>query len=296
MQETLDAFVDYLRVRRRAATNTRLSYQRDLADLLDWCGARRVERWEDLDRTSARAWLAWMHREGYAPSSIARKLSAARALFRYLELQGHPITNPFTLIRPPKQVRYLPHVLTVAEVDRLLAQPDRSSATGIRDLAALEVMYATGVRISELLGLGTSDIDWAASTARVTGKGNQPRIVLLGEQAMICLETYLHSGRPLLLNGRRDDGVLFLSRLGRRLSVRMLHVALQRYLEQACLQKRVTPHTLRHTFASHLLEGGADLRVVQELLGHANLQTTQIYTHISEGHLREVYARAHPNA
>jgi tyrosine recombinase XerD len=296
MRTTVTEFLDYLRTRRQAAENTIVSYGLDLAHFVDWCAAHNIEAWAAVDRRVIRTWLAWLAREGYAASSIARQLAALRAFYRYLELQGSMVGNPFALVTPPKQHRYLPEVLTVEEVERLLAQPDLSTPTGLRDLALLEVLYATGVRISELLMMALTDLSWSEATVRVHGKGRKERIVLLGERAMLALEAYIHKARPLLINDQGDEGWLFLSRLGRRLSVRMFHVALQRYLAAAGLEKRVTPHTLRHTFASHLLEGGADLRMVQELLGHANLQTTQIYTHISDGYLRDAYARAHPNA
>jgi tyrosine recombinase XerC len=296
MRASIDLFLEYLRTRRRAAENTRVNYGLDLADCASWCSERDIEHWQDMDRNSVRAWLAWMHREGYAPSSIARKLSALRALFRFLELRQELTANPLTLIKGPKQIKYLPAVLSVEQVELLLAQPDRDTPVGIRDLALLEVLYASGVRVGELLAMKLADIDWDGSSVRVHGKGNKDRIVLLGERAMLSLEIYIHEARPLLMNGREGEPHLFLSRLGRPLSVRMFHVALRRYVGQAGLERRVTPHTLRHTFASHLLEGGADLRVVQELLGHASLATTQIYTHISEGHLRDAYAQAHPNS
>jgi len=296
MQSTIALFIDYLRTRRRAAENTCVSYGLDLADFAAWCAQAGIHRWEELDRNAMRSWLGWMHRQGYAPSSIARKLSSIRALLRFLELRGELDRNPLALVKAPKQVKYLPSVLTVDEVERLLAQPDLSKPTGIRDMALLEVAYASGVRVSELLTMQLGDIRWDESAVMVRGKGNKQRIVLLGERAIMCLETYLHDARPLLLNSRTNVPAVFLSRLGLPLSVRMFHVALARYLLAAGLAKRVTPHTLRHTFATHLLEGGADLRVVQELLGHSNLSTTQIYTHISEGHLRDAYSQAHPNA
>lgn len=295
LQPEVDRYLDNLRTRRRAAKNTRISYGLDLQDFIAWCRERGISGWDELDRDHVRSWLGWMHREGYAPSSIARKLSSARSFCRFLELERVLERNPLALIKAPKQVRRLPSVLTVEEVDRLLEQPDRSTPTGLRDLAALEVAYSTGVRVGELLAMRMGDVDWDVSSILVQGKGNKERIVLLGERALLCLESYIHEARSHLMNGRRDDH-LFLSRLGKPLSVRMFHVAINRYLDGAGLGKRVTPHTLRHTFASHLLEGGADLRIVQELLGHASLATTQIYTHISEGHLRDVYSRAHPGA
>lgn len=296
MQSIIDVFLEYMRVRRRAAENTTVSYGLDLHDFVDWCSDRGISSWSQVDRAAIRSWLAAMQRDGYAATSIARKLASARALFRFLELRGDLTSNPFLNVKPPKQARYLPTVMSVEEVENLLAQPDLASFVGVRDLALLEVLYGSGVRVSELLDMKLSDVNWQERSVLVRGKGNKQRIVLLGECAMISLERYIHDARPHLLGDRPDPGALFLSRLGRKLSVRMFHVALNRYLLKAGLEKRVTPHTLRHTFASHLLEGGADLRVVQELLGHSNLSTTQIYTHISEGHLREAYAQAHPSS
>jgi tyrosine recombinase XerC len=296
MQASVDLFLDYLRTRRRAAENTCIAYGLDLTDFCTWCDARGIEHWQDVDRATLRTWLGWMHREGYAPASIARKLSAIRAVVRFLELRQELTENPMTLVKAPKQVRHLPSVLTIDDVERLLAQPDLTTSIGVRDAALLEVLYASGVRVGELLAMKLDEIDWGGSSALIHGKGNKQRIVLLGERAMTCLETYIHESRPQLTNGREGETALFLSRLGLPLSVRMFHVALTRYIDRAGLEKRVTPHTIRHTFATHLLEGGADLRVVQELLGHANLATTQIYTHISEGHLRDAYSQAHPNA
>ena len=296
MRSTIDLFLEYMRVRRRASDNTRTSYGLDLKDFLGWCEANDVRGWVQVDRGIIRSWLAGMQRDGYAASSISRKLASVRALFRYMELRGELASNPFLNVKAPKQTRYLPTVMTVDEIERLLAQPDLTSSVGMRDLALLEVLYSTGVRVSELLNMRTSEVDWQESSVLVRGKGNRQRIVLMGERAMLSLEHYIHQARPELLGEHQESEFLFLSRLGQRLSVRMFHVALNKYLASASLEKRVTPHTLRHTFASHLLEGGADLRVVQELLGHSNLSTTQIYTHISEGHLREAYARAHPSS
>jgi integrase/recombinase XerD len=182
-------------------------------------------------------------------------------------------------------------VLSVDEIERLIEAPDRGTPLGIRDRAMLEVMYATGMRVSELLSLDIEDVDWPGRSIRVMGKGNKERIVLLGDLAVDALERYVHDARGALLRSRRTDA-LFLSHLGRRLSVRGFHVLLQSHLERAGIARHVTPHTLRHSFATHLLEGGADLRSVQELLGHASVSTTQVYTHISEGYLREAYARA----
>jgi integrase/recombinase XerD len=186
-------------------------------------------------------------------------------------------------------------VLSIEEVERLLEVPDSRSPLGMRDRCMLEVLYATGLRLSELLSLTMSSIEWGSRTVRVTGKGNKERIVLLGDLAMDALERYVHVARPTLLGDRATDA-LFLSHTGRQLSVRGFHVILRNHLASAGIERHVTPHTLRHSFATHLLEGGADLRSVQELLGHANISTTQVYTHVSRAYLRDVYAKAHRGA
>ncbi len=292
------AIRDYLldlEQRRGASQHTVTNYRLDLEHLADWLSGRGVLDWPSVRRQDMRAWVAWMHQEGYASTSIARKLSAARALYRYLVREGVTAETPLLLVPTPRQKRTLPGVLSIEEVERLLEAPDRESALGVRDRCMLEVLYATGLRLSELLSLTTGSIQWTARSVRVIGKGNKERIVLLGDLAVDALERYVHQSRPLLLGGRELDA-LFISHIGRPLSVRGFHAVLQGHLQHAGIERHVTPHTLRHSFATHLLEGGADLRSVQELLGHASISTTQVYTHVSRAYLRDVYARAHRGA
>jgi tyrosine recombinase XerC len=296
MSECVDEFLLHLRSRKRASEHTVVNYGLDLAGLFDWCATRGVLQWNDLDRHAVRAWTAWLHRQGYAPSTIARKMSAARSLFRHMELRATVRENPFALVKAPKQVQHLPSILSVSEIEHILSQPDRASPQGTRDHALLEVLYSSGMRVGELLSVRLEDVDWEGRSVRVYGKGGKERIVLLGDRAVQAVEVYVHQARHQLLNGKTSCEFLFLSRLGRRLSMRMFHLAVEKYIASAGLGKRVTPHTLRHTFATHMLEGGADLRVVQELLGHSRLSTTQIYTHVSEGYLRDAYHQAHPNS
>jgi integrase/recombinase XerD len=267
----------------------------DLEHLTSWLYERDITSSQQLTRQHVRSWIAWMHAQGYAPSSIGRKLSALRSFYRFLMREGYVPESPLQLVPGPKRNKTLPGVLSVDEMERLLAAPDTQTTLGLRDRCLLEVMYATGLRVSELLGLALRQVDWTERTIRVVGKGSKERIVLVGDLAMDALENYVHNGRPRLLRDQVSEG-LFLSHLGRPLSVRGFHEVLRGYVRAAGLERRVTPHTLRHSFATHLLEGGADLRSVQELLGHANLSTTQLYTHVSEGYLREVYARAHRGA
>jgi tyrosine recombinase XerC len=288
-------FLMDLRERRGASDHTIVNYRLDLERLSEWLVERDIMSWGDVTRQLMRSWVAWMHGDGYAPASIARKLSAVRTLFRYLVREGRVQQSPLLLVPAPKRGRSLPNVLSVDEIELLLSAPNANTPLGMRDRAMLEVLYATGLRVSELLGLRLDQMDWSERSMRVIGKGTKERIVLVGDLAVDALETYVHRGRPLLLGGRSTDA-LFLSHLGSPLSVRGFHVVLQGHVQAVGLTKHVTPHTLRHSFATHLLEGGADLRSVQELLGHASVGTTQVYTHISEGYLREVYARAHRGA
>lgn len=295
MNRGIDRFLQDLERRRGASPHTLTNYRLDLVHLAEWLTDHAVTSWQEVDRQIARRWVAWMHAEAYAPASITRKLAALRSLFRYLLREGDITRNPLILIPAPKARRTLPNVLSVDEIERLLAAPVSSSALGLRDRCLFEVLYATGLRVSELLALRVGDIEWTERSLRVWGKGAKERIVLLGDLAVDALERYLHSGRLVLTKGHEVDA-LFVSHLGRPLSVRGFHLVLQQHLRAAGIERHITPHTLRHSFATHLLEGGADLRSVQELLGHASVSTTQVYTHISEGYLREVYARAHKGA
>lgn len=295
MNAEIDLFLTDLEQRRSASPHTLANYRLDLTHLCEWLAARPEGSWQDVDRKTIRAWVAWMHAEGYASASIGRKLSTLRSLFRFLVREERVARSPLLLIPAPKKRTSLPPVLTVAEVERLLVAPEATSPLGLRDRCMFEVLYATGLRLSELLGLTLDQIDWPRRSVQVRGKGNKDRVVLLGDLAIDALERYIHQGRPHLLRDS-DCAALYLSHLGRPLSVRGFHVILQNHLRTAGIQRHVTPHTLRHSFATHLLEGGADLRTVQELLGHASISTTQVYTHVSEGYLRDVYAKAHRGA
>jgi integrase/recombinase XerD len=195
------------------------------------------------------------------------------------------------LVPAPKGGRQLPHVLTVDEIERLVSAPPLGTPLGLRDRAMFELMYATGLRVSELLSLTLQSVDWNGGTVRVVGKGSKERLVLAGEIALDVVERYLHEGRPELERAPTGDA-LWLNHVGRPLAVRGFHLILQNHLQTAGITKHVTPHTLRHSFATHMLEGGADLRTVQQLLGHASVSTTQIYMHVSEGYLRDLYAQA----
>lgn len=270
-------------------------YGREIAECLAFLERQGVQHWEGVDRHVLRRYLAWLNSRGYVKASIARRLSQLRSFGRFLVREGVVSTNPFLAVSSPKVPKRLPKVLSVEETVALLSAPDTDTAQGLRDYAILEVLYSGGLRVSELVGLNVSSIDWSRKELTVWGKGAKERIVLLGTPAMEALQAYIDRGRPELKK-EKTSNALFLNRLGGRLSTRSVMNIMHKYRRVAGLEKRVTPHILRHSFATHLLDNGADLRSVQELLGHARLATTQIYTHVSQSHAREVYLRSHPLA
>ncbi len=302
MQDALDRFLTYLLVERGASPYTLRNYGNEIGEFIAFAEEKGVQSWEDVDVVLVRSWLASLHRAGYHPASIARRLYELRSCFRFLMRERIVSENPAARIQPPKQPRTLPDYLTVEQVIELLSAPDISTPLGMRDAAILEVLYSAGLRRSELMGLKVKEVDLKEKRIRVWGKGGKERIALIGEPAKRALARYLDQGRPQLLakNPRAAENppdALFLNHRGGPLSSpRAISAILNKYLKQVDLPRRVTPHTLRHSFATHLLEGGADLRTVQELLGHENLQTTTIYTQVTLRHLRNVVKKAHPHA
>ncbi len=280
----------------QASPYTLKNYGAEIGQFLDYCAERGLTKPKALDRAVVRDYLAELKEAGYATASIARRLFELRAFGDYLLRHGAWEGNLFRRIDAPRLPRRLPRVLSVEEVQRLLAVPDVSRPQGLRDRAILETLYASGVRVSELVGLDVDDLDLRRGELRVVGKGDKERLALLGRPAVAALRRYLADGRPALQREGRATRALFLNRLGGRLSVRSVSEMVRRAGRSAGLSQRVTPHLLRHTFATHLLDGGADLRAVQELLGHESIATTQIYTHVSTRHARQVYDRAHPGA
>jgi integrase/recombinase XerC len=295
MDELLERFLSYLRTGRNASPYTIKNYGNDIGQFLDYCRSRGVETLERVDRSLLRRYLAELDAAGYVKASIARRVAELRSFGDFLVREEVLARNTFRTVNAPRVPQRLPHYLTVAEVEALLAVPDISTPRGLRDCAIIEVLYAAGLRVSELVALDVGDVDLAQAQVRVMGKGSKERIGLLGRSAVRSVWAYLETGRPELL-GRRPTSALWLNHRGGRLTVRGVALTLNKAGEQAGIRTRVSPHVLRHSFATHLLDGGADLRVVQELLGHANLVTTQIYTHVSQSRAREVYMRAHPRA
>lgn len=285
----VDRFLAYLAHERRASPLTVKHYARDLATLRAFCTKRGVMSWTEVLPEHARAYAAALHRQGLAPRSIQRTLSGARAFFRYLLRENLIAQNPFATARAPKGPRRLPHTLSVDQMNRLLAF-DGHDATSVRDRAMLELMYSSGLRLSELVALDVDAIDLTDATARVTGKGAKTRIVPVGREAIMAIRAWLRMRPPGV------DRALFTGRGGRRISGRTVQECVRRWALRQGIELRAHPHMLRHSFASHLLESSGDLRAVQELLGHADIATTQIYTHLDFQHLAKVYDQAHPRA
>jgi site-specific recombinase XerD len=295
----VEAFLESL-AGRNASPGTITEYRRHATEFLAFLAARRVS-WTGPDRATIRAYLSGLADRGLAPSSVAARLAAVRSLYRHALRNGRIATDPLAGVRAPRRPSRLPRVLSIDEAASLVTAPKRlrtrDEALARRDAAMLELLYATGMRISELSGLTLDRVDLERRRLRVIGKGTKERQLLFGAPAAAALRGYLAEGRPVLAaRGDAGSGAVFLNAAGTRLSARGARLVLERWVRAAGAPKRTSPHTLRHSFATHLLEGGADLRVVQELLGHANLQTTQVYTHLSDAALRSAYREAHPRA
>ncbi len=280
-----------------ASPHTVKAYAEDLRQFVEFAAARGVTDIHAVDASLLRAYLAEMQSRNLARASRARKTAALRSFFSHLARHSLIARSPAVGLRTVKQERRLPKFLRPDEVDALLAAPDLTKPLGLRDRALLETLYASGMRAGELAALSVNDINYDEGVIRVIGKGNKERVTLLGRDAVFALQRYLRKGRPaLLMLAAADDGALFVNRYGERLSDRGIRKLFDRYCTQASTHLKITPHVLRHTFATHLLSNGADLRVIQELLGHASVATTQMYTHVTTERLQEVYAQAHPRA
>ncbi|MDI6770987.1 MAG: tyrosine recombinase XerC [bacterium] len=285
------AFLEMLEAEQAASPHTRAAYRSDLDAFRTFLRGEGIAGWEQVTSIAVRRYVAALHRR-YARASVARHVSTLRSFYRFLRRGGRVETSPLRLASTPRGRRRLPSALTHEAITALLAAPPLDQPAGLRDRAILELLYAGGFRVGELVSIRCAQL--CDDEIRVRGKGNKERLVLIGAQAVAALRRYLSHGRPRLLRGETE--ALFLSARGRPLSGRAVQLIVGRWVRVAALAQRVSPHVIRHTFATHLLDGGADLRVVQELLGHASLSTTQIYTHVSRDHLKRIYASAHPRA
>ena len=282
----------YLEAERNFSRYTVRNYTADVLDFLQFLrqGQRSLE---EVDHLLIRSWLGQLLERGIARGSICRKLSALRSFFRYLTREGRLPSDPMSAVSGPKRERKLPSFLTPQEMQKLLEAPDVFTPQGLRDRALLELLYAAGLRVSEVVALNVGSVDLKARQIRVWGKRSKERLVLIGRPAAEALERYLKLGRPKLSPRSK---ALFLNRYGRRIATRRVQRLVKGYAEKVGIDRRVFPHMLRHTFATHMLDGGADLRAVQELLGHASLSSTQIYTHVTQSQMRKKYLEAHPRS
>lgn len=296
MHQEIAQFLRYLDVERNASDLTIKSYREDLMDLADLLseGGLRKVKLREVQPNELRQYVTALHDAGYAKTSIARKLASLRSFFRFAQRQGMVENNPAKPLRNPRGSRKLPHFLSSEEISKLLEAPDRATEGGLRDTAILEVAYSAGLRVSELVGMNDADIDWDEGVVRIRGKGRKERLGALGSYALNALQAYLPQRRSTPPGSK--EAPTFRNRFGGRLTTRSVARMLEKYILQCGLDTRITPHTLRHSFATHLLDRGADIRSVQELLGHKSLVTTQIYTHVSTASLHAAYAKAHPRA
>jgi integrase/recombinase XerC len=287
--ESIGKFTNFLKTERHYSSHTISNYQRDLKFLVNFIKDRKIER------SAARDYLLALEKKRYSRRTIARKVSSARSFFRFLLREKMVDQNPFQNLLTPKLPKKLPNFLYPDEITSLFESPDRKTPQGLRDHAILEVIYGTGLRVTEIIRVNLNDVDFDEGEIKVLGKGSKERIVLFGSHAAAALHNYIRIARSKLLAGKRN-AALFVNRRGSRLTTRSVERMIVYYSKKAGIKKKVTPHTLRHSFATHLLSGGADLRMVQELLGHVSLSTTQVYTHITKERLKEVYDSAHPRA
>ncbi len=293
MQGVFGRYIAFLEAEKNASAYTVRNYTNDLQEFFRYAADQGLDTLRKVDKQTLRSYLAYLIQHGYAKTSIARRLSAIRSFYRFLMREQLISVSPAATTVSPKLDKRLPVFLTVEEAKRLVESPDLSKPQGQRDRALMELLYASGLRVSELVNMNVDQINLATNEIRVWGKGAKERIVLIGGPAAQALETYINHGRKELLADKKNSA-LFVNRYGKRIIVRRVQKIISKYAR--VIHKNVHPHTLRHTFATHLLDGGADLKVVQELLGHSDLSSTQIYTHVTQNRARKIYLSAHPMA
>ena len=295
MESYVNQFINYLADERGLAQNTLESYGRDLRQFQTYLESSNKEFLKDSNRNTILAYLTSLQTKGRAVSTISRNLAAIKSFYQYLVRERYLDKDPAANLESPKLEKKLPKILTIGEVEELLKQPNNTLPAGMRDKAMLELLYATGIRVSELISLNISDVNLDMGYIKCYGKGAKERIVPLGSIAAKCVQEYITKGRSKLVR-TYDEAALFVNHHGNRLTRQGFWKIIKKYAQEASITKEITPHTLRHSFATHLLENGADLRSVQEMLGHADISTTQIYTHVTKNHLKEVYDKTHPRA
>ncbi len=294
MEELIDEFINYLSVERGLSQNTQTSYKRDLNKYISYLKSKGINSMQTTTRKQITDFIMNLKDNGLSANSISRNLAAIKSFHRFLVIERYIKDDVTSVMDSPKLWKKLPEVLNLEEVERLLSKPNLRDWLGIRDKAALELMYATGMRVSELVDLKLDNVNLDVGFIKCKGKGQKERIIPVGRKAITAIERYLNKIRPKLVKKKENVQHLFLTRLGRKMSRQTFWKIIKKYLKRAKIKKEVSPHTLRHSFATHLLERGADLRVVQELLGHANISTTQIYTHINKERLKSIHKKYHP--
>lgn len=297
MLRYIDKFINYLKIEKNASEHTIVNYSIDLRDFAAFSGGAGSSRGEtsveSVNYLFLRKYLARMKEKNYSKRTVARKLAVLRSFFKFLYREGYIKTNPSSGIYTPKLDKKLPIFLDTNEVSRLIEAPDEKDLTGLRDRAVMETLYSTGMRVSELTHMSLNDVDFIGGVVKVFGKGKKERLAPIGDKALRSIRAYLGKRGPA---GLTDKKAVFLNKGGGRLTDRSVRRIIEKYIKRVSTREGVSPHTLRHSFATHLLDRGADLRSVQELLGHMNLSTTQIYTHVTTERLKEVYDKAHPRA
>ncbi len=298
MDQTIPRFLRYLKIERNCSDLTVKSYREDLEILYSYLteSMGRIPRPDEITPLDLRTYVSALHEAGYAKSSVARRLASLRSFFKFAQREGQCQSNPAKPLRNPRRERKLPHFLTGPEIGKLLSAPPKTDPAGYRDRAILETMYSAGLRVSELVGINLDDLDLDDGLVRVRGKGKKERLSPLGSFAIKAIHAWLKRRVPAPALPKKIGSPVFLNKFGKRITTRSIGRMLEKYLLVTGLDLRTSPHTLRHSFATHLLDKGADIRSVQELLGHKSLVTTQIYTHVSTAGLRKAYEMAHPRA
>lgn len=293
MKELVEEFLGYLASIKNYSPNTLISYQYDLKDFVEFCGSLSDKEEENLEKL--KQYLEYLKKRKYNPFSIARKISSIKSFFKFLEVEKGINAGFLLFLESPKLPFRLPKVLSLEEIEKLLNAPDLNNSLGYRDRTMLEVLYATGLRVSELIGLKLENINLELGLVRILGKGSKERLVPMGDYALKFLKSYLENIRPIFEN-EKSKNFVFLNRRGAPLTRQRFWQIIKEYAKKCGLEDKVSPHVIRHSFATHLLQGGADLRALQMMLGHASLSTTQIYTHLDYKKLKEIYEKHHPRA
>ena len=295
MEHYLSEFLENIEYQRGYSENTIINYEIDIEEFISFLKSEAIENIKDVNYNVVRSYLMELYNKKYSRNSVSRKLSSLRSFFKFLHNKNKITMNPFNLISSPKKEKRLPKFLYNEDIEKIFDVPDKNTPLGQRDILVLELLYDTGIRVGELVNIKIKDIDYNNRTIRILGKGNKERIVLFGIYLEDILNMYLNDGRIKILNGKNSE-YLILNGHGNNITTRGVRLIIENIIKKSSIKTHATPHTLRHTFATHLLENGADLLTVKELLGHSSLSSTQVYTHITNERLRNVYLKSHPRA